>query len=466
MLIPDESRKNYVLNAYENELKSSQSDKKKYAFLTKILQKTTNSQTPVDTFLQEMQEIDPEKTSDPIVHKIYKTLQKVYNNQPNESAKRKRGGTDESMIQNREKKQVTQSIAKQRFSQVLDCIGNANKLSSMISNSIQNNPQIISSVLNDPKQSRIVNQLIQQNKSKELIAFFIEILPPNQLKLQDSDGNTALSLALLEGYENIACQIIHKTTSNDLAGCNFSGNTPLRLAICAGHKEAAKLLIERVDPQTLLQEHWDGGAPVYLAMNKGQEEIACLLIQKLDPEHLSEKNDEDRTLLHIAIEHQFTNAAYLLIEKLNPEQLVQQDIDGNMPIHLIAERHNQKDLAKFLLKKTGIDCLQHLNMGGESPLHIALIRTKLRGQKCHNKELVSFLVKYTPHHIFSIPNFQGILPVASAIGVHDIHTVETLLSMTNSEQLAQAKIEGGSSLRSRAVLMGMDPLLDRVLCLW
>jgi len=57
---------------------------------------------------------------------------------------------------------------------------------------------------------------------------------------KNSDGNTALHIAAIYGYKDMAEFLL--ASKADVNGKNNKGETPLRLALSKGHKDVAELL--------------------------------------------------------------------------------------------------------------------------------------------------------------------------------------------------------------------------------
>lgn len=100
------------------------------------------------------------------------------------------------------------------------------------------------------------------------------------VNVRNRDGETALMLAIMNGYDAVAEHLMANDASLEV--CDNYGNTPLFYACTYGRKHIAETLMRQGIIYDIANRH--GDRPIDIAINKGFEDIAALFpVQEVEP---------------------------------------------------------------------------------------------------------------------------------------------------------------------------------------
>lgn len=165
------------------------------------------------------------------------------------------------------------------------------------------------------------------------------VVDPNEV---DRDLRTALWWAAwcTTGNQTKIAELLLANDRVDVNPADFSGQTPLHIACMVGNVEVVKLLVVEANldiNRKCFDNHYGGTTPLHAAVYRGHREIVELLLAQDD----------------ISV-----NAP---------------DANSNTPLHLsIKKSRDDKDLARLLLSKKGIDATLK-NRDGQSPVERAVV---------------------------------------------------------------------------------------------
>lgn len=180
------------------------------------------------------------------------------------------------------------------------------------------------------------------------IARSILRLPNVNRNIQDSRGNTALSLAASRGnLEVINTLLIFEDLELNLQ--DTIGRTALMNAVEGGNSNIVDVLLRRGAAPDL--RDLSGATAAFIAAEKGQEEVFTCLMGPDGRVDLAIPDNEGRTLMHVASENGNVAIMQLLAnsERYTAE-LSQRDKYGMTALHS-ACRFSQLDVTKFLLER-------------------------------------------------------------------------------------------------------------------
>lgn len=185
------------------------------------------------------------------------------------------------------------------------------------------------------------------------------------LNIKNSDGFTALLLALRNGHTEAAKLLIKSGANVDAK--DPEGSTPLYSAIKKMMPEVALALIERSAALGRISQRHDPYP--HLALKYGLNEVGLKLISEYPSP--DEKGIDGTTLLHLALEclneKDHSTEIKGLIER--SKDLQQTNCFRDTALH-IAASHGNLEAARTLIEKTGSTGTQ--NIFGDTPLHNAL----------------------------------------------------------------------------------------------
>ena len=156
----------------------------------------------------------------------------------------------------------------------------------------------------------------------EIVAALLAVKAWN-INLIDITGQTALSWAVVGGYEDVVKILLQlKDVNLNVAGTRH-GRTPLWWAAQHGHEGVVRMLLERgdIDPNTPDTEH--GRTPLWLAVQHGHGGVVRMLLERKDINPNTGDTKYSRTLLWRAAQHGHEGVVRVLLER--------DDIDPNTP---------------------------------------------------------------------------------------------------------------------------------------
>lgn len=296
--------------------------------------------------------------------------------------------------------------------------------------------------------------------------------------IRDSDGDTALSLACLEGKLAPLTELID--AGADVNSQNDELQAPLHFAAFQGYLEIAKILLSKGADVEI--RNAKDSTPLYFACFHGQHEIAKLLItagalitssnifgdtplhgaclgdslvivQQLlavDTKTMAQQNEEGEWPLHMACRRGCVAIVKCLVEAGADHKC--QDNDGFLPLHS-ACLGGHLDIVQYLLD-VDISVLQLKTNFGNTPLHLAacqgnidLIKLLLMKDASvedqsadeylplhcaafyGHGEAVQLLLDHCNHKNLDNKNNQGYSPLALACSQNKASVVLLLLSL-------------------------------------
>ncbi|XP_055683685.1 NF-kappa-B inhibitor cactus isoform X2 [Lutzomyia longipalpis] len=209
--------------------------------------------------------------------------------------------------------------------------------------------------------------------------------------LQNSDGDTHLHLAILDGHVDVAKALIRMNPYPCLLDIqNDFFQTPLHLAVIVGQYSTVRHLILAGAEPTI--RDYKGNTPLHLACEKG--DLACVRALTV-PIAMTEIQDVFRTnSSHTeSSSKKKRNSPSIQL----PGDLDMRNYDGENCVHLAA-RGRHVDILRHLMW-CGADINAKEGKSGETPLHIAV------GQE--DEQLVNFLVTECPKINLEICTYGG-----------------------------------------------------------
>ncbi|KAF3217965.1 hypothetical protein TWF191_008382 [Orbilia oligospora] len=165
-------------------------------------------------------------------------------------------------------------------------------------------------------------------------------IDPNE---RDSNGNTALWLAVGNGNKKLVQLLLHRGARPSVEVQNSDSSVPLGLATERGYKEIAELLL---DTGANVDIRHRGSTPLKIAADKNLTKMIQLLLDKGANPNAS--GDDDQTPLMIAAERLNWEMVKLLVDKgANPDV---KGYNGRTPLMIAAEESNW-EMVKLLLDR-------------------------------------------------------------------------------------------------------------------
>ena len=226
---------------------------------------------------------------------------------------------------------------------------------------------------------------------------FEATLNENNCKAQDSEGNTPLHIALLNGAPMSKIQHIIGLTQ-DVNIRNKNGDSALYLACEKNMEEVGKLLLEK--GADIFSTNKDNNSPLRLALKNGGKLQSWLITSRT----IVSTDGSGNTVLHYAADWEYSDSIKTLLEKgadinaknangetcifnaakSNNPNIIQLLVDGgasvkdrdnlgSTPLHIAVRWGAQKSAEKLI--KLGIN-INAQNSAGKSPLAEAVIANK------------------------------------------------------------------------------------------
>ena len=219
------------------------------------------------------------------------------------------------------------------------------------------------SILHNPKKPNLVLYALACQCPHDTIAYLLAQGVPTGLN-QDSEGNTALMLALqnysVQDYPPI--QDLLLAQAEDLrAHVNHQGSTLLHLAAKHGHVASCQLLLDLEIPIDELDH--SGFHPIHYALSSKQQETFRLLLDHLDSPHLVIlRSGCPMSLYHYALHTHNLKAVETLLQKpVTPTAIKHQSDDGVtfstvQPFIMALQTHNIVATRLFLHYGSNPNC--------------------------------------------------------------------------------------------------------------
>lgn len=216
----------------------------------------------------------------------------------------------------------------------------------------QKDPKMVQDLLNDgidcnnisrSKQDKNSLLLALEEKKKSIVEILLKQDKIDVTRTDQSTKATPLHLAISNGWEDIAIELINKLCLPD-NNIDKNSDTNANGQVVPYDPEHKKKQL------ALYSKDLKGNTPLHLAIQGKRKKTIELLVQKLYIGALSLKNEEGLTPLHLAIQQKLKTVVNLLVTKLPIEDFVLQDAKGRNALHFAA-RGNDKNLFKALFDR-------------------------------------------------------------------------------------------------------------------
>ncbi|WP_159913810.1 ankyrin repeat domain-containing protein [Pantoea sp. 18069] len=244
-------------------------------------------------------------------------------------------------------------------------------------------------------------------KKPDIASIVLSEMGAQHLGKKDADGNTALHLALMNEYFEVANALIGKMSLEQFSIKNNNGHNcatiarnghltelsatldrkiqqqeilekqqrqllaELRDALHSEDLQKAEILIGQMLPPTfgMTQEH--GDTALMLAMYNDQIDIAGTIVANMSPGHFGIRNREGNTALMEAIQQLHPQLAESISKNMGPQQLDLQNRNGDTAL-MLALKMDDSSSASILASMANQDQLGLRNSDGDTALMIAL----------------------------------------------------------------------------------------------
>lgn len=172
----------------------------------------------------------------------------------------------------------------------------------------------------------------------------ISNLTQHELSKIDSQGNTALILAVQKLQIRIAEMLINKMSDEAINSVNKKyGESALTYAIREDLDVVTKILIKRMASDTLnITDNKGKNTLLMMAAYKGSEEITGMLLDKMSDEVINSCDIFGNTALTFAVYKNHGKVAKMLIEGMNEEAIKAVNIQGYSALRLAIKSGNKK----------------------------------------------------------------------------------------------------------------------------
>ncbi len=232
--------------------------------------------------------------------------------------------------------------------------------------------------------------------STGIVEFLIHKAPA-QLRMKNSDGNSALSFAV---SRNTDLSMKLATAAPEMLGeANKEGQTPIALAIDAGGHLAESLV--QIRPSTLLATVGTGkNKTLTTQAEKILSSYAVTdIMLKQKPSFASEKLKSGDLPLHFIADQRHPRATIDELIRLYPKAITTKNSRGFYPLHSAAENCNMELVVA--ITKSFPKSVEQIDDEGNLPLHLAA--------KCDEQDFIKFL------------GFSGAYTMANKAGLVPIH---------------------------------------------
>ncbi|RXH69488.1 hypothetical protein DVH24_037272 [Malus domestica] len=263
-------------------------------------------------------------------------------------------------------------------------------------------------------------------KAKEFLT-----LHPSAITATDSNGCTALHVAISRGHEQIVEELVHLMTEEQLETKNDDDETALTIAAAKNIKIVKCLVAKNKKLLGIADGH--GGTPIVIAAKKYQWDIVEELVQLMTEEQLEIQDDYGWTALTIAAAKHLKMVECLVAK--NKKLLGIADGRGMTPI-VIAAKNDRWDIVEELVQLMTEEQLETKNDDGATALTIAAAKD-LKIVKClvaKNKKLLG------------IADGRRRTPIVIAAEHDRWDIVEELVQLMTEEQLETKNNSGQTAL--------------------
>ena len=199
------------------------------------------------------------------------------------------------------------------------------------------------------------HHILLQNLQKKLHTFegglsvIHRMLTPH-LGIKNSQGDTALLMALRKNQEDSSLALIAKMTPEQLGITDKNGSTALMLALQFGEKKIAMALMEKMPKEQLEICNRDGTCALMLALENSQNDICQHIIDNVSQSHFGLQDKLGNTALMIAQRFQKNDIQLAIVEKMTKEQLEISNVFGTTAF-ITAKRNKQTEMCRSIVKK-------------------------------------------------------------------------------------------------------------------
>ena len=288
------------------------------------------------------------------------------------------------------------------------------------------------------------------------VKYLTEHMSSALLNLKNSFGTTALMMAVLKSGENNFLCMQHLISAGvDLAVQDSEGSTALALAVRKQHANRVKYLIEHMSAEMLNLRDIGGRTALMLAASRSKENhflsLQHLVAAGAD---LDLKDREGHSALVLALEHSSAEAVSLLLE--NGADVNTMNNSGVTPLMLSVKKYSTEAVALLLNK--GADPNPKVKPDN-SPLMLAV--------KHSTTKVVRLLVEQGAHLNTVTATGESLLSVTLSYGLcfSDSNAIELLshgldptLSRGDRDCLHDMVVEGPDVLVRALVMAGFPPL--------
>lgn len=187
-----------------------------------------------------------------------------------------------------------------------------------------------------------------------------QIVNRNNVVLQDSSGNMALHIAILNDVELPKIQYILSLT-DDVNIRNGDGNTPLYLAVLKNRQKLGDLLLQK--NADVFATNNKNRSPLSLALNAG----GAVMDWILTPKTVTARDGSGNTALHYASEWGLEDAITAIIQKGGDAEA--RNANGETPIFSASKSDNPAIAGKLVSNGAKVNARDNL---GSTPLHVAV----------------------------------------------------------------------------------------------
>ncbi|XP_057491893.1 uncharacterized protein LOC130777505 isoform X1 [Actinidia eriantha] len=155
-----------------------------------------------------------------------------------------------------------------------------------------------------------------------------------------SKGDTPLHVAILDGHIHIAEKLVNLMSAEDLEITNEFGNTALSLAAINGSTKLAKIMVNKNPKLVTIEndQNIDGHIPVIVAALYNRKHMVHYLYDKTPIDILSpEKGDRGATLLHCLITAEIYDVALQLLDQY-PKLGLSKDRFGKYTLRILTQK--------------------------------------------------------------------------------------------------------------------------------
>ena len=234
------------------------------------------------------------------------------------------------------------------------------------------------------------------------------------IESENNDGYTALKLAVLNKYTDVA-EVLIKSDANP--NIRINGAPLLLFALNKLNIDIVKLLIESKRVDIDIQDKEDNTALLIAVKQKNPDIVEKLLAKGADPNLGNAKNEKPIIMALNSIDIDIINSPKIIMDLINSGadvNYVSRD-EGKTPLHLASEIRYLADVVNELITK-GAN-VNALTVNGETPLYIA--------SRSNNIDIVKTLLNNNAD--VNIATNKGSTPIKAAYNSMYFELVDFLL---------------------------------------